>query len=151
MQLKDYEKRLSHVRDLLATQQIDAKDYREMKSSYSEIISKLESKLSVINEDKENIDDLLNSGIENLLKLHECYISGEWVDSRDLIGSIYPENFTILKNEFRTTRVNEVVGIIYLINSRIPLNKNGTKKNFSSLSHKVTSAGFEPATFRAEI
>ncbi len=146
VQLKDYEKRLSHVRDLLATQQIDAKDYREMKSSYSEIISKLESKLSVINEDKENIDDLLNSGIENLLKLHECYISGEWVDSRDLIGSIYPENFTILKNEFRTTRVNEVVGIIYLINSRIPLNKNGTKKNFSSLSHKVTLTGFKPVT-----
>jgi site-specific DNA recombinase len=63
-----------------------------------------------------------------------------------LIGSIYPENFTILKNEFRTTRINEVVGIIYLINSRIPLNKNGTRKNFSSLSHKVTLTGFKPVT-----
>lgn len=34
---------------------------------------------------------------------------------RDLIGSIFFENFTIKENEFRTTSVNEVVKIIYLL------------------------------------
>lgn len=40
-QLKDYEGRLSHARNLLATRQIDASDYREMKSDYGEVIARL--------------------------------------------------------------------------------------------------------------
>ncbi|MES2485448.1 MAG: recombinase family protein, partial [Bacteroidota bacterium] len=65
--------------------------------------------------------------LENLLRLHECYVGGNWGECRDLLGSIYPENFTIEKNEFRTARVNEVVPIIYLINSILDKNKNGTR------------------------
>lgn len=134
-QIKDYEGRLSHIRDLLATNQIEASDYREMKANYSEVIDKLEAKLSGIDVEKSDIDELLKGGVENLLRLHECYVSGNWGECRDLLGSIYPENFTIEKNEFRTARVNEVVPIIYLINSILDKNKNGTRKNLSSLSH----------------
>jgi site-specific DNA recombinase len=115
-----------------------------MKSNYGEIINKLE--LLDIDGSKDSIDDLLNDGIENLLTLHESYKGGLWGYSRDLIGSIFPENFTILKNEFRTARVNEIVGVIYLINKALFLNKNGTKKKFSSLSHLVTLTGFKPVT-----
>lgn len=39
---------------------------------------------------------------------------------------------------FRTTRINEVVKIIYIINNGLYPNKNGTKKDLSSLSHQVT-------------
>ena len=146
-QLKDYEKRLSHARDLLATQQIDASDYRGMKSDYGAVINRLELKLAGINVDDQDIDEILKVGVENLLKLNEYYDSGDWSQSRDLIGSIYPENFTISENQFRTTRINEVLQVIYLINSRISTNKKGTKKTFSSLSHVVAGTGLEPVTF----
>jgi site-specific DNA recombinase len=146
-QLKDYEKRLSHARDLLATQQIDASDYRDMKSDYGAVINRLELKLAGINVDDQDIDEILKVGVENLLKLNEYYDSGDWSQSRDLIGSIYPENFTISENQFRTTRINEVLQVIYLINSRISTNKKGTKKTFSSLSHVVAGTGLEPVTF----
>ncbi|OXB03817.1 recombinase family protein [Flavobacterium plurextorum] len=150
-QLKDYEKRLSHARDLLATQQIDASDYRDMKSDYGAVINRLEIKLAGINIEDQDIDEILKVGVENLLKLNEYYDSGDWSQSRDLIGSIYPENFTISENQFRTTRVNEVLQVIYLINSRISTNKKGTKKTFSSLSHVVAGTGLEPVSAAADM
>ncbi|WP_170245704.1 recombinase family protein [Flavobacterium daemonense] len=146
-QIKDYEKRISHARDLLSTQQIDAVDYRDMKSDYGDMVNRLELKLSAIETDSKDIEGLLKAGIENLLKLNEYYDTGNWADSRDLIGSIYPENFTISENEFRTTRINEVVWLIYYINRQISLNKKGTKKNISSLSQVVAGTGLEPVTF----
>jgi hypothetical protein len=76
-------------------------------------------------------------------------LAGIGGECRDLLGSIYPENFTIEKNEFRTARINEVVPIIYLINSILDKNKNGTRKNLSSLSHQVTTMGFEPIRLSA--
>ncbi|PXY47355.1 recombinase family protein [Flavobacterium hydrophilum] len=146
-QIKDYENRISHARDLLATQQIEAGDYRDMKSDYGDMVNRLELKLSAIETDSKDIEGLLKTGIENLLKLNEYYETGDWAESRDLIGSIYPENFTISENEFRTARVNEVVWLIYYINKQIALNKKGTKKNISSLSQVVAGTGLEPVTF----
>ena len=122
-----------------------------MKSDYGDKLNRLELKLSGIDNESKDIEDLLKVGVENLLKLNDYYDNGNWSESRDLIGSIYPENFTISENEFRTTRINEVVWLIYYINRQLEVNKKGTKKNISSLSHQVTAAGFEPATFGAEI
>ena len=81
------------------------------------------------------------------MKLNEYYENGNWIESRDLLGSIFPENFTISENGFRTARVNEVVHLIYSINRLIGLNKKGTKKKFSSLSQLVAGTGLEPVTF----
>ncbi|WP_431245086.1 recombinase family protein [Flavobacterium sp. P21] len=146
-QIADYDKRLSHIRNLLSANQIDASDYRDMKSEYSDAIYRLEQKLSVIGEETKDIEELLRIGVENLLKLHDYYENNKWTESRQLISSIYPENFTILENQFRTTRVNEVVQTIYFINKELEANKKGIKKNFSSLSHVVAGTGLEPVTF----
>jgi len=61
-QINDYEKRISHARDLLTTQQIDAGDYRDMKSYYGDIIKRLELKLSAIETDSKDIRELLKRG-----------------------------------------------------------------------------------------
>ena len=147
-QIKDYEGRLAYTRDLLATRQIDPMDYRDMKSDYTEIINKLEVKLATIKHSTENVEGLLNEGIDNLLRLNNCFKKGDWQESRSLIGSIYPENLTFNGFSFRTKRINKVVEFIYLINNDIDRNKNGTKKNFSSLFRQVGVTGLEPATTR---
>ncbi len=146
-QIKDYETRISNARDLLATKQIDPSDYREMKSDYGEMVRRLELKLSGIDDENKDIEELLKNGVENLMKLNEYYENGNWIESRDLLGSIFPENFTISENGFRTARVNEVVHLIYSINRLIGLNKKGAKKKFSSLSQLVAGTGLEPVTF----
>lgn len=146
-QIKDYEDRLSYARELLATKQIDSLDYRDMKEEYNKNISKLETKLTSRNSDLGDVEDLLDVGVNNLLKLKECLKNKGWSEHRDIIGSIFPEKLTFENSSVRTTRVNEIAGAIYQINNKLYKNKNGTKKEFSSLSRQVTSTGFKPVTF----
>ena len=145
-QIKDYEYRLSNGRDLLSSLQIDASDYRSMKLDYTDKITKLEHELSEVSNDRQSIDGLLNCGIENLIKLNVNYKNASLAEARDLIGLIYPENFTIRGNQVQTTRINKVIESIYMINSELCRKKNGTKESFFSLSRKVTSTGFKPVT-----
>ncbi|WP_082564265.1 recombinase family protein [Flavobacterium sp. Root420] len=145
-QIKDYENRLSKARDMLMTNQIDALDYREIKSDYGDTLARLQAKYSGLNTDHENIEILLNKGIENLLRIHSIYDNSQFVECRDLIGSIFPENLIFDGIGFRTTRVNEAVQLMYLINKQLDQNKKETNQNISNLSLMVGDEGFEPPT-----
>jgi len=67
--------------------------------------------------------------------------TGNLEDARGLIGSIYPENFSFEENEFRTSRINEAVNLIYLINKEIDRHKKRTKSKKTSLSFMVGDEG----------
>lgn len=146
-QISEYEKKLSVARNLLVTEKIDVEDYNLMKNEYSTIIQKLEAQLGETNDDRSNIESLMNQGVENLIRLGTAYEKSNLVESRDLIGLIYPENFTFRGNDFQTARVNEIMRCIYLVNSELEAKKNGTKDDFYLLSRVVTSTGFKPVTF----
>ena len=113
-QIDDYQKRIAYIRELLSKQKIEVSDYSEMNTNYKNESIKLQEKLSNLNETGQDVKDLFNRGVLNLLELNQCYKDGGWIAYRELIGSIFPENFTIEKNMFRTTRVNEVMELIYL-------------------------------------
>lgn len=66
-----------------------------------------------------------------------------FVECRDLTGSIYPENLTFDEIEFGTTKINEAVLLIHVINNEIDVYKKETKKNFSSFSLMVAIRGRE--------
>ena len=106
-------------------------DYRSMKLDYSEKITKLEHELSEVSNDRQSIDGLLNCGIENLIKLNGAYNNASLVEARDLIGLIYPENFTIRGTQVQTTRINKVIESIYMINNELCSKKTGQKRIFS--------------------
>lgn len=112
IQISNYEKRLSNARELLVTQQIDADDYQKMKTEYGQILNRLELQLSNITVVKQSIEGLLNMGIERLMQLNFAYTHANLSEARELIGLIYPENFTFRNNHFQTTRVNEIANRI---------------------------------------
>ena len=86
---------------------------------YDPKLMQLQARFSGLNSDDDNIETLLNSGIENLFRLHSIYEYTQFVACRDLIGSIYPENLIYDGTGFRTKRVNEAVQLIYLINKQL--------------------------------
>ena len=129
--IKDYDYRLSNARDLLSSLQIDASDYRSMKLDYTDKITKLERELSEVSNDRQSIDGLLNCGIDNLINLNVNYNNASLAEARDLIGLIYPENFTIRGDQVQTTRINKVIESIYMINSELYRKKTGQKRVFS--------------------
>jgi site-specific DNA recombinase len=150
-QIKDYESRLSHVRELLATREIDASDYREMKTEYGAKISALELQLTKFNHDIDNVQTLIEQGLTKIKEIGTSVKNGNLSEVRKDIGSIYPEKIVFDGSKVRTRRRNEFVSYIQLINSELGKNKNGTKIDFSTLSRQVGVAGFEPTTSTSQM
>ncbi|WP_347053569.1 hypothetical protein [Flavobacterium olei] len=140
-QIAVYEKKLSVARNLLVTEKIDAEDYNLMKIEYNAIISKLEKDIGNVEDDRASIEHLTTTGLENLLKLGEAFENGTLANSREMIGLIFPENFTFQESKIKTARVNEMVNCIYLVNNRLRAKKNGTKDDIFLLSRVVTGTG----------
>lgn len=125
-QIAIYEKKLSVARDLLVTEKIDAEDYNLMKIEYNAVISNLEKEIGNVEDDRATIEHLTTTGLENLIKLGEAFDSATLADSREIIGLIFPENFTFQEKKIRTTRINEMVNCIYLVNNRLRAKKKKT-------------------------
>ena len=147
-QIKEFEGRLSKARELVLSEQIEPSDYREMKSDYEEKISRLEAKISSISNNVENIEPLLNKGLENLLMLDKIYENGTSEEQRKVISSMYPEKLTFDGFLLRTPRMNEAIQLIYSMDKGLSENKNRTSGNISNLSCQVGTTRFELATPR---
>ena len=122
-----------------------------MKAGADKKINRLEAKLTSTITDTQNVEPLWDRAISNLSQLGYIYETGTITQKRKIIGSVFPENLTFDGFEYRTTRVNEAIKYINLIDKDLNENKNGTNSSFLNLSHQVTAEGFKPPTLRAEI
>ena len=148
LQIKELEDKISYIRELLSSRQIEPADFREMKTEYTTKLEKLEAKVDSGNYDKVDFKDLLNKGINNLLKLDYVYETGDIEKKREIISSMYPEKMTFDGFSVRTNRINEVAQLIYSMDVGFSENKNRTSGNNSSLSCEVGTTRFELATPR---
>ncbi len=103
------------------------------------------------NHDKVDFNDLLNKGVNNLLKLDYVYGTGDTEKKREVISSMYPEKMTFDGFSVRTNRINEVARLIYSMDVGSSENKNRTNQNNSSLSCQVGAARFELATSTSQM
>jgi len=119
------------------TRQIEPADFSEMKTEYSNKLEKLEAKLSTYCHDHVDIKDLLDKGIDNLIKLEHIYETSDIEKKREIISSMYPEKMTFDGFSFRTNRINEAVRLVYSMGEGYSENKNRTNGNNSNLSCQV--------------
>ena len=150
-QIKDIEEKLSYIRELLTSKQIDPSDYREMKSEYSIKLEKLQTKLNASSGERSNICELMKKGINTVAKLDNLYKHAEIDVKRQLIGSMFPEKMHFENNSLRTGRVNEFVQYIYMLNKNLQQNRKGQNRKNSILSSEVGVAGFEPTTSTSQM
>ncbi len=112
-QIKELEEKLSYIRDLVSSKQIEPADFREMKADYASKLEKLEAKFGNENNETGEIKDLLNKGIKTLLRLDYIYENGDIEKKREIISSIYPEKMSFDGFTLRTNRINEVTRLKY--------------------------------------
>lgn len=143
-QLQDYNNRLTRARELLVSNQIDADDYRTIKKECSDVIDRLEAKLVNTVSMEDRIEPLWEKVISNLSGLDELYQNGNAAQKRRIIGSMFPENLTFDGSQYRTTRVNQALEILSLINKKLHNKKNRTNSDLSDLSCLVPQTGLEP-------
>jgi hypothetical protein len=63
------EVKLSYTRELLASQKIGVDDFRAMKADYTAQMERLETRLSLVENDNLDIDELLTESIQKILGL----------------------------------------------------------------------------------
>ena len=89
---------------------------------------------------------ITQKGLDNLVRLDQLYENGTIKEKREIVGSIFPENLSFDGEQYRTARLNEAVRQIYLIESELDENENGTSKGIFDLCRSADWTGLEPAT-----
>ena len=112
-QLKDYENRISHIRNLLATQKIDPLDYLEIKNQYSLTIDELNKKLDTLCRSVLPIEVLLERGINRLMTFDNIFATENIEDIRYLIQTLYPEKLMFFGISIGRAELNKVIKRVY--------------------------------------
>ena len=145
-ELEQINARLVKARNKLVDDELDAVDYKAIKTECETKIAQLESRLLNTHSQDTNIESLLRKVFENLAHLDELWQESTAERKRLIIGSIFPEKLVFDGNTFQTARLNEGARLIYTLNKGLDENKNGQREDLSTLSIPVTRIGFKPMT-----
>lgn len=143
-ELEQLNSRVTKARDLLLAGDIDAGDYKDIKAASESRISLLENKIFDLNKGSANIKPLLDKALNSLSRLDTLYEEADTKRKREIIGSMYPEKLTFDGNDYRTSRLNEAVELIYKLGEGFSQNKKGQISKKTDLSLQVGLLGFEP-------
>ena len=138
--------KLSKARELLLSGDLDADDYRIIKSESEKTINRLEVKLTATATDTSHIAPLWDKAISTMSQLDVLYEKGTVIQKRKVVSSMFPEKLTFDGFQYRTQRVNEAINLISLIDNKLKGIKKGTSHSISDLSQEVTPQGLEPWT-----
>lgn len=112
--------KVTKARELLLNDDIDAADFKAVKTEAEREITILEAKISELQTSKMSIAEVektLDMAIEKLTAIDAIYSSSDNYAKHKLIGSIYPEKFTIEDIEFRTAKRSDVFEYIEIVNT----------------------------------
>lgn len=97
----------------------------------------LNQRVKELNFEKIDIEDFLDTGIDNLIKLEYAFETGDIDKKRKIIATVFPDKIHIENGVLRTARINEAKRYIYLIDNDLSENKKGQNRNKSVLSCQV--------------
>lgn len=136
--------RLLKARDLLLAGDLDGADYKEIKAETEKRIAILDTKVLDLGQDSASITPTLEKALNSLVRLDKLYEQADVQKKREIIGSIYPEKLVFDGINYRTTRLNEAVELIYKLGEGFNENKKGQISEKTDLSSLVGLPGFEP-------
>lgn len=148
--LEDIEKqseKISKARALLLADDIDAADFKAIKSECDEQIMRLEAKMANIKANplvKTSVENLINKVIDSFSKLDELFEKADVKKQRHMVCSLFPEKLEFDGLRYRTLRPNAITDIILLINSKLCEKEKGKDRCKNDLSLMVARRGIEP-------
>ncbi|MBD1385938.1 recombinase family protein [Mucilaginibacter rigui] len=145
-QLNDHAAKISKARDLLLVGDLDASDYRDIKSNCERQISIIEGKLVELSSRTHSIGPLLDKALKNMSNLPELYQRADSEGKRRIISSMYPENLTFDGVQHRTGRLNEAICVFNSVKAVFEANKKGKSTIKVDLPSKVAGSRIELPT-----
>ena len=150
-QIGELNTQITKGRELLLSNDIDAVDFKAIKSECEKQINILEVRLTAASNNQEDITPTLSKAVDNLAHLDEIYHTATTIKKCQIIGSIFPEKLTFEGQSFRTARLNEAVRLIYSLDTAFRQKENGTSDILVDLSHQVIPLGLEPRTHTLKV
>ncbi len=144
--IEELNNRLKSAREMVADQKLDPEDFRELKLDCTNQITQLEAKLAGSSVAEKSIDGLLTHAVNSLSRLDTLYEEGTVAQKRQIISSIFPEKLTFDGFQYRTTRLNEAVRLIYTLGTGFRKTKSRKSSEISHLSGWVVPTGIEPVS-----
>lgn len=146
-EIKKQNDRLSNARELLLNGDIEADDFKIMKTEAEKKILQLETDLAETKSNfstADNLDQLMKKAVTASVQLDTLYHDGDTRQKREVVGSIYPEKLCFDGFGYRTARVNEAVRLICSVDKGFGEIKNGKGSKNLHLSRMVAGTGIEP-------
>jgi len=113
--VSELQDQINKARGKFILDEIDKTDYHEVRKGCETEIERLEAEIFELSKKRINISDQIRKAIHNLSNLNEIFENGTVSDRRKAIGSIFPEKLVFEGSDFRTTKVNEAVQLIFNI------------------------------------
>jgi hypothetical protein len=136
-EIRELNGKIERARDLLLSGEFTGIDLQAVKRECENRITVLESRLPDLAFAVKNVDEMVTRCITNSKQLITSYHSEDIERRRAIISSLYPENMVFDGFEVRTTRRNEVMDTILLINNKLGVRKNWTSDGLFHLSSRV--------------
>lgn len=92
--------------------EFSASEYKEMKHEIETELEKMNRDESQYSEGLDNYDERIDDCLELLLNLGKYYKTKNTEIKQKIIGSVFPEKLVFENNEYRTTKLNDVVVLI---------------------------------------
>ncbi len=134
---------LSKAKNLLISETIDAADYRLIKTETEDEIRRLEAKLSHDSVKHSDFDNMLENALNTFSHLDCLYLKSSMLHKREIISSIFPDKLVFDGINYRTTRINEAVQLIYNLDKGFRENKREQISHFPEMFPNVTPQRLE--------
>jgi len=143
-QIDEQNERLKKAREFMLTSKIEPEDYALIKRETEVALNKLEARLSDFAANPVQVDVFLSKAINVIANISNMYQNSDNEGRRAIIGSMYPEKLHFDGHQHRTTRINEVIELTYLISSSLSGKKRRARTENSVLPTWVLPNGLEP-------
>ena len=141
--------RIEKLQDLLVDGKIDSNQYSETMTRYSNQKQLLVEEIERLKKVDSDYIKWLKNGVDALSNLKNHYLNSAIREKQQLISSIFPEKFEFNGKKCRTTRINDVLRYMLLIDSDLKNKKSGQLSKKIELSTLVESERIELSSKQA--
>lgn len=149
LKLNELDTNLREIRKNHALGKIDISVYSEFSTEFLEQKKELELEMEKLNSNLSNHKEIINYTLKIASNLNNIWSSGNYYQKQTFQNTLFPEGllFDAKNNEYRTIKINSVIGYIAELNRNLEKTKNRTFQFNLEKYGSVPSAGVEPAQF----
>ena len=141
--LNDVLARFEKLQDLFIDGKIEHKHYSDTMARYTAQKFSLTDEINNIKKMDSDYLNWLKNGVDSLSNIKVHYATGPIREKQELISSIFPEKFEFDGKKCRTTRINDVLRCMLLIDNDLQNKKSGQLSKKIELSTLVESPRIE--------